>query len=109
MAAVSGSDFKPVGCLNWYAIRPTDLGQKNRKISGDKKGNAAQMLEAGIEAAGHAGLVAGFANSNAGDVSGNVSNGVPDGVHDEARMKGRTSSSTITRPTPIRFMWRMSI
>lgn len=63
---------KLIGCLNWYAIHPTDLGQFNTRISGDNKGLASQKTEAAAQTRFSApDFVAAFANSNAGDVSGN--------------------------------------
>ena len=68
---------RAIGCLNWYGIHPTDLGQTNTKISGDSKGWAALIVEADEKAAGHDGFVSGFANSSHGDVSGNVRSILP--------------------------------
>lgn len=80
---------KVVGCLNWYAIHPTNRGNKNRLISSDNKGYASYLFERemGTNIREKETFVAAFANSNCGDVSGNVKYGVPDLVHDFARMK----------------------
>ncbi len=79
---------QPIGCLNWYPIHPTDLGQKNKLISGDNKGYASALLEQHMSSSSHTPFVAAFANANCGDVSGNVELGhIPDGVHDRAQME----------------------
>ena len=81
-------DEQPIGCLNWYPIHPTDLGQKNKLVSGDNKGYASALFEQQISSKSHAPFVAAFANANCGDVSGNVELGhIPDGVHDRAQME----------------------
>lgn len=83
---------KPVGVLNWYAIHPTNRGQKNTKICGDNKGWASYLFEKEMKTNINAKetFVAAFANSNCGDVSGNVRNGkayVPDGKSDKKNME----------------------
>ena len=86
---------QPIGCLNWYPIHPTDLGQKNKLVSGDNKGYASALFEQQISSRTHASFVAAFANANCGDVSGNVELGhISDGVHDRAQMEkhGRQQS-----------------
>ena len=92
---------QPIGCLNWYPIHPTDLGQKNKLISGDSKGYASALLEQEISSKPHAPFVAAFANANCGDVSGNVELGhIPDGVHDRAQMeKHGRQQSDVARST----------
>jgi neutral ceramidase len=80
---------QPVGALTWYAIHPTDRGQKNTLVCGDNKGYASSLFEQEM----HGDLrkpetfVAAFANAHCGDVSGNVEFGLPDGVHDIAHMQ----------------------
>ncbi|HEX6887514.1 MAG TPA: neutral/alkaline non-lysosomal ceramidase N-terminal domain-containing protein [Candidatus Nanopelagicales bacterium] len=59
---------RPLGAVNWFGIHPTSLGMYNAMISGDSKGRAAELMEAGLGG----GFVAAFGNGNAGDVSGNV-------------------------------------
>jgi neutral ceramidase len=84
-----GREF-PVGALNWFAIHPTDRGQKNTLVSGDNKGHASSLCEEHVGSDFERGetFVAAFANANCGDVSGNVEFGhVPDGVADRARME----------------------
>lgn len=83
------NDGKEIGCLNWYAIHPTNRGNKNRLITGDSKGYASYLFEKekGTNIQNKETFIAGFANSNCGDVSGNVKYGVPDLVHDFARMQ----------------------
>jgi len=69
-----------IGSINWFALHPTNMGERNRLISGDNKGYAEQLLEAqtkGIDA---------FANSCCGDISPNIGRGVPLGKHDIANM-----------------------
>ena len=65
---------RPLGCLNWYAIHPTNLGMFNNQVSGDNKGWAARQMEDEMasKTTGGAPFVAAFANAAAGDVSGNV-------------------------------------
>ena len=36
---------RPVGALSWYAIHPTDRGQKNTLVCGDNKGHASSLFE----------------------------------------------------------------
>ena len=36
---------RPVGALSWYAIHPTDRGQKNTRVCGDNKGYASSLFE----------------------------------------------------------------
>ncbi len=83
------SNGKEVGCLNWYAIHPTNRGNKNRLISSDNKGYASYLFEKemGTNILAKETFVVAFANSNCGDVSGNVKYGVPDLVHDFIRMQ----------------------
>ena len=83
------SNGKVVGCLSWYAIHPTNRGNKNRLISSDNKGCASYLFEKEMRTDIHAKetFVAAFANSNCGDVSGNVKYGVPDLVHDFIHMQ----------------------
>ncbi len=86
----AGGDERSVGALSWYAIHPTDYGQKNTLISGDNKGFASALFEAAMstDPASPETFVAAFANSNCGDVSGNVELGhIPDGVHDREQVE----------------------
>jgi len=39
------NNVKEIGCLNWYAIHPTNRGNKNRLITGDNKGYASYLFE----------------------------------------------------------------
>lgn len=68
-----------MGSLNWFAVHPTSMGQKNRLISGDNKGYAAELFEK------DKGVISAFANSCCGDISPNIKYGVPDGIHDFER------------------------
>ena len=85
-----GGRERAVGALSWYAIHPTDRGQKNTLVSGDNKGYASSLFEQrmGSDHRKPETFVAAFANANCGDVSGNVELGhIPDGVHDIAQMQ----------------------
>ncbi|MGB5528694.1 MAG: neutral/alkaline ceramidase [Ignavibacteriaceae bacterium] len=83
------NDGKEIGCINWYAIHPTNRGNKNRLITGDNKGYASYLFEKenGTDILAKETFIAAFANSNCGDVSGNVKFGVPDLVHDFMHMQ----------------------
>lgn len=83
------NDGKEIGCLNWYAIHPTNRGNKNKLITGDNKGYASLLFESEKRTNIHdkETFIAAFANSNCGDVSGNVKYGVPDLVHDFIHMQ----------------------
>ncbi|HEX6713959.1 MAG TPA: neutral/alkaline non-lysosomal ceramidase N-terminal domain-containing protein, partial [Thermoleophilaceae bacterium] len=72
---------RPLGVLNWYAIHPTDRGQKNTLVCGDNKGYASSLFE---QEMGPDRFVAAFANANCGDVSGNVK---PPEIDDPEQMK----------------------
>jgi neutral ceramidase len=80
---------QPVGALSWYAIHPTDRGQKNTLVCGDNKGYASSLFEQKMRSdnPGPETFVAAFANAHCGDVSGNVEFGRPDGVRDVAHMQ----------------------
>ncbi len=87
---IDGTLEIPIGMLNWYAIHPTDRGQKNTDVTGDNKGYASELFETEMNAASlvQRPLVAAFANANCGDVSGNVELGhIPDGIHDATQMR----------------------
>lgn len=80
----------PVGVLNWYAIHPTDRGQKNTLVCGDNKGFASALFEHKMEADHRTQqtFVAAFANANCGDVSVSVELGhIPDGIGDRVQME----------------------
>jgi neutral ceramidase len=83
------NDGEEIGCINWYAIHPTNRGNKNKLITGDNKGYASYLFEKEKRTDINAKetFIAAFANSNCGDISGNVKYGVPDLVHDFAHMK----------------------
>ena len=82
-------DGTNIGCLNWYAIHPTNRGNKNQLITGDNKGYASYLFEKEMktDSSGNDNFIAAFANSNCGDVSGNVRFGVPDLIHDFPHMQ----------------------
>jgi neutral ceramidase len=68
-----------IGSLNWFAVHPTNMGQKNRLVSGDNKGYAEELFEK------DKGVISAFANSCSGDISPNMKYGLPDGEHDFER------------------------
>jgi len=65
-----------LGAINWFALHPTNMGQKNELVSGDNKGYAQALLEK------EKGAIAAFGNAACGDISPNMKYGRPDGVHD---------------------------
>ena len=74
----------PMGSVNWFALHPTNMGEKNKLISGDNKGYSEELMETE-----YPGVISAFANTCCGDISPNVGlvvNGKPlerpDGVHD---------------------------
>lgn len=83
------NDGKEIGSINWFAIHPTNRGNKNKLVTGDNKGYASYLFEKEKSTSIHSKetFIAAFANSNCGDISGNVKYGIPDLVHDFARMK----------------------
>lgn len=83
----NGVSGKSIGTINWFALHPTNLGEKNKLISGDNKGYAEQLFEKKNN-----GVIAAFANSCCGDISPNAGTdkqgkplGPPDGKHDLKR------------------------
>jgi neutral ceramidase len=74
---------RPVGALSWYAIHPTDRGQKNTLVCGDNKGYASSLFEQEMHSDRRKPetFVAAFANAHCGDVSGNVE--IPKGGADD--------------------------
>jgi neutral ceramidase len=79
----TGTDGRELGLLNWFAVHATNIGNKNRLISGDNKGYASYRFEK-LKNTNYSSadtFVAAFANSNEGDVSPNLW-GVPDNVND---------------------------
>ena len=83
------NDGKEIGCINWFAIHPTNRGNKNKFITGDNKGYASYLFEKekGTNIHEKETFIAAFANSNCGDISGNVKYGIPDLVHDFVHMQ----------------------
>lgn len=77
-----------IGMINWFALHPTNLGEKNKLVSGDNKGYAEQLFEKSNK-----GVISAFANSCCGDISPNAGKdenngtpyGRPDGKHDLER------------------------
>jgi neutral ceramidase len=82
-------DGKEIGCINWYAIHPTNRGNKNKLITGDNKGYASYLFEKEkvTNIQNKETFIAAFANSSCGDISGNIKYGIPDLAHDFAHMK----------------------
>ncbi len=74
----------PRGTINWFALHPTSMGERNRLISGDNKGYAEELLERETRQQGG---IAAFANSCCGDTSPNVGHGVPLGKDDVAHTR----------------------
>ncbi len=80
---------KELGSFNWFALHPTNMGEKNKLISGDNKGYAEQLFEEESEKRGNKNFISAFANSCCGDISPNAGKdengnkyGRPDGKHD---------------------------
>lgn len=67
-------DGKDVASINWFAVHPTSLTNKNTLVSGDNKGYGAWYWEKqkGTDYLKGEGYVAAFANTNAGDMSPNL-------------------------------------
>lgn len=82
----TATDGRELGLLNWFAVHATNIGNKNRLITGDNKGYAAYRFEKlkGTTYSSADTFVAAFSNSNEGDVSPNLW-GVPDNVNDFTR------------------------
>jgi len=57
----------PMGSINWYALHPTNMGEKNKLISSDNKGYAEELMETEFS-----GVISAFANECCGDISPNV-------------------------------------
>jgi neutral ceramidase len=74
------------GMISWFAVHATNIGNKNRLISGDNKGLASYNFEKwkNTNYGANDTFVAAFANSNEGDVSPNLW-GHPDTVNDYSR------------------------
>ena len=37
---IDGTDGRPIGMINWFAVHPTSLGNTCRLVSGDNKGES---------------------------------------------------------------------
>jgi neutral ceramidase len=79
-----GDSGNEIGMLNWFATHETNLGNKNKLISGDNKGYACWRFEKDkiTDYQADKTFVAAFAQADEGDVSPNIPWGPPDGVHD---------------------------
>jgi neutral ceramidase len=78
---------QPIGVLSWYPLHGTDMGQTNRRISGDNKGYAAHLFEEEVDGpTPNQPFIAAFANAHCGDVSGNLTP-PKGGQHDINNMK----------------------
>jgi len=80
---------KEKGSFNWFALHPTNMGEKNKLISGDNKGYAEQLFEKELDKRGYENFISAFANSCCGDISPNAGKdengnkyGKPDGKND---------------------------
>jgi neutral ceramidase len=73
-----------IGSLSWFATHGTNLGNKNKLISGDNKGYASWRFEKdkGTNYKIDKTFVAGFVQTEMGDVSPNIPWGPPDGIRD---------------------------
>ena len=82
------ADGDEVGMLNWFAVHSTNLGNKNKLISGDNKGYASYLFEKmkGTDYRSDPTFVAAFVQAEAGDVTPNIW-GYPDGTNDFIRMR----------------------
>ena len=84
---------KAIGCLNWFPVHPTNMGNTCVLINGDNKGYASFLLELEYGVKHHKLseselFVAGFAQSNEGDVSPNLwGNRDHDPEHDRNRLE----------------------
>lgn len=67
-----GANGKEIGSINWFALHPTNMGEKNRLISGDNKGYAEQLFEKELDKRGYKNFISAFANSCCGDISPNA-------------------------------------
>lgn len=70
-----GVDNRPIGVLNWYAVHPTSMNNKNKMLSSDNVGYASILLEKALDRGsliGHGKVVAAFASTNLGDSSPNT-------------------------------------
>lgn len=83
------SNEKELGSFNWFALHTTNMGEKNKLISGDNKGYAEQLFEEELEKRGNKNFISAFANSCCGDISPNAGKDEsgnkyrkPDGKHD---------------------------
>lgn len=71
---ITGTDGKPIGSINWFAVHGTSFDKDVHLVDGDNKGRAARRLEATVSAASGVDYVAAFSNGPLGDVSPNRPN-----------------------------------
>jgi neutral ceramidase len=73
-----------IGAMNWFATHATNLGNRNKLISGDNKGYASWRFEKVKDTNYKLNktFVAAFAQAEMGDVSPNIPWGPPDGIND---------------------------
>lgn len=76
---------EPVGLINWHAVHPVSMSNKNTLISGDNKGYAAYLFEKDMQSnyLQDKTFVAAFAQANEGDASPNIFDTVAEGHCDE--------------------------
>lgn len=92
---------RAIGQINWFGVHPTSIGNRNRLVSHDNKGYAAEAVERALGAE----AVAIFAQQFAGDVSPNAQGsgkrGWPRGryrdEHESARFNGHLQSEQALR------------
>lgn len=96
-----------VASMNWFAVHPTSLTNKNTLVSGDNKGYAAWYIEnqKGTDYLKGEGYVAAFPNTNPGDMSPNLNlkpgSGPTEDQWQNAKILGqRQADSAMSTATP---------
>jgi neutral ceramidase len=92
-------DGQEIGCINWFAVHGTSMGNHNHLISGDNKGYAAYLFESLKQAdpRKERTFVAAFAQSNEGDVSPNIHGGEDGGGADDFESTSISGSKQFRR------------
>ncbi|HEU0072856.1 MAG TPA: neutral/alkaline non-lysosomal ceramidase N-terminal domain-containing protein [Dehalococcoidia bacterium] len=80
---LEAEDGREIGCINWFAVHCTSMGNRNHLISGDNKGYASYLFERLKQSEAQPPFVAAFAQSNEGDVSPNINGGEDGGGRDD--------------------------
>jgi neutral ceramidase len=65
---IDGLDGIPIGCISWFGVHPTNIGNDQFLLCGDNKGYAASFMEEAISASN---FIAAFPQKPCGDVSPN--------------------------------------